>query len=215
MVFGKTSFLLSFVGLVVLMTPDASIPAQPESAEISAVIALPAETEQNRGRPVVAEQDKRPDAVKNLRITKEITVTRWLEPGQYVWSAEDAAAARGPATVIVNLRSRTLSAYRGGVEIGRAHFLYGFGDHPTPLGTFPVKQKKRDHTSNIYNAPMPHMLRLTDDGGDLGRFGLGGNRRVRRHQHDEADKAQQETGFSEHHRAFRSSLQHPASLTRA
>lgn len=164
MVFGKVSFLLSFVGLVVLMTPDATIPAQPESAEISAVIALPAETEQNRGRPVVAEQDKRPDAVKNLRITKEITVTRWLEPGQYVWSAEDAAAARGPATVIVNLRSRTLSAYRGGVEIGRAHFLYGYGDHPTPLGTFPVKQKKRDHTSNIYNAPMPHMLRLTDDG---------------------------------------------------
>lgn len=164
MILGKTSFLLSFAGLVVLMTPDSVAPVQPESAEISAVIALPAETEQNRGRPVVAAQDKRPDAVKNLRITKEITVTRWLEPGQYVWSAEDAAAARGPATVVVNLRSRTLSAYRDGVEIGRAHFLYGYGDHPTPTGTFPVRGKVRDNHSRTYNAPMPHTLWLTEDG---------------------------------------------------
>lgn len=165
MVFGKTSFLLGFAGFVLLMMPDGRTPAQPESAEISAVIALPAETEENRGRPVIAAQDKRPDDVKNLQISREITVTRWLEPGQYVWSAEDAAAARGPATVVVNLRSRTLSAYRGGVEIGRAHFLYGFGDHPTPLGTFPVKEKKRENFSRTYNnAPMPHTLRLTDDG---------------------------------------------------
>jgi lipoprotein-anchoring transpeptidase ErfK/SrfK len=179
MMLGKTSFILSFAGLILLAMPGEQAPAsQPQSAEISAVIALPAETPENRGRPVVAPQDQRPDAVKNLRITKEITVTRWLQPGEYVWSAEDAAAARGPATVVVNLRSRTLSVYRGGVELGRSSMLYGFGEHPTPLGTFPVKERKVDHYSRTYNAPMPHMLRLTDDGVALHGSQLMGNDRA-------------------------------------
>jgi hypothetical protein len=102
--------------------------------------------------------------VRSLAITREINVTRWLEPGEYVWDEDAAATATGPATVVVNLRSRTLSVYRGGVEIGRSSALYGYGEHPTPLGTFKVLQKKKDHISNIYNAPMPHMLRLTNDG---------------------------------------------------
>lgn len=179
MMLGKTSFVLSLAGFILLAMPGDEAPAsQPQSAEISAVVALPAETPENRGRPVVAQQDKRPDAVQALRITKEITVTRWLEPGQYVWEAEAAAAARGPATVVVNLRSRTLSVYRGGVEIGRSSMLYGFGDHPTPLGTFPVKEKKVDHHSRTYNAPMPHMLRLTDDGVALHGSQLMGNDRA-------------------------------------
>lgn len=179
MMLGKTSFVLSFAGLILLAMPGEQAPAsQPQSAEISAVIALPAETDENRGRPVLAEQDKRPDAVKNLRIAKEITVTRWLQPGEYVWSAPDAAQARGPATVVVNLRSRTLSVYRGGVELGRSSMLYGFGEHPTPLGSFPVKEKKVDYHSRTYNAPMPHMLRLTDDGVALHGSQLMGNDRA-------------------------------------
>jgi hypothetical protein len=158
MMLGKTSFILSFAGLILLAMPGEQAPAsQPQSAEISAVIALPAETPENRGRPVVAPQDQRPDAVKNLRITKEITVTRWLQPGEYVWSAEDAAAARGPATVVVNLRSRTLSVYRGGVELGRSSMLYGFGEHPTPARHLPGEGAEgRSLLTHLQCADAPH-----------------------------------------------------------
>ena len=34
----------------------------------------------------------------------------------------------------------------------------------TPLGVFPILQKDADHVSNLYDAPMPYMLRLTNDG---------------------------------------------------
>ncbi|WP_425288434.1 L,D-transpeptidase family protein [Sphingomonas gellani] len=54
--------------------------------------------------------------------------------------------------------------FRSGYEIGTAAILYGARDHPTPLGTVPITEKDADHVSNIYHAPMPYMLRLTDDG---------------------------------------------------
>ena len=170
--FGKTGFFISMAGLAVLMTPEEE-PA-PRTAEISGVQAID-DRPQRQTAPALP--DSRPAAVRALSITRELSVTRWLEPGEFAWDAEAAAEARGPATVVVNLRSRTLSVYRQGVEIGRSSILYGFDAHTTPLGTFPVKQKKRDHTSNIYNAPMPHMLRLTDDGVALhGSANMGNDR---------------------------------------
>jgi lipoprotein-anchoring transpeptidase ErfK/SrfK len=33
-----------------------------------------------------------------------------------------------------------------------------------PTGIFPITEKDADHISNIYDAPMPHMMRLTNDG---------------------------------------------------
>jgi lipoprotein-anchoring transpeptidase ErfK/SrfK len=170
--FGKTGYFISMAGLAVLMTPEEE-PA-PKAAEISGVQAID-DRPQREAAPALP--DNRPEAVKALRITKELNVTRWLAPGEFAWDADAAAAASGPATVVVNLRSRTLSVYRGGVEIGRSSILYGFGEHPTPLGTFPVKEKKRDHHSRKYNAPMPHMLRLTDDGVALhGSANMGNDR---------------------------------------
>jgi lipoprotein-anchoring transpeptidase ErfK/SrfK len=32
------------------------------------------------------------------------------------------------------------------------------------VGAFPITQKDADHVSNLYDAPMPYMLRLTNDG---------------------------------------------------
>ena len=45
-----------------------------------------------------------------------------------------------------------------------AAVLLGTDEKPTPLGVFPISQKKRHHVSNLYGAPMPFMQRLTDDG---------------------------------------------------
>jgi lipoprotein-anchoring transpeptidase ErfK/SrfK len=90
-----------------------------------------------------------------------LPVDRWLASGEYVWGEE---TGRGPITIVVDVRARTLSVYRKGVEIGRSSVVYGFDEKPTPLGVHPVLEKDADHVSNLYGAPMPWMLRLTWDG---------------------------------------------------
>lgn len=82
--------------------------------------------------------------------------------GQYFW--DESAAATGPIVVTVDLEARTISVFRDGHEIGAAAILKGYGSKPTPTGMFPISQKDADHVSNIYEAPMPWMLRLTNDG---------------------------------------------------
>lgn len=92
-----------------------------------------------------------------------LAVHRWLRPGEYVW--DDDGVPAGRLTVVVDLRARTLSAYRAGIEIGRSFITHGADNKPTPTGTFPILEKDADHYSNLYdNAPMPWMLRLTRDG---------------------------------------------------
>lgn len=82
--------------------------------------------------------------------------------GQYFW--DETAAATGPIVVTVDLEARTLSVFRDGHEIGATAILKGYGSKPTPTGMFPITQKDADHVSSIYDAPMPFMLRLTNDG---------------------------------------------------
>ncbi|TMJ13604.1 MAG: hypothetical protein E6G94_11550, partial [Alphaproteobacteria bacterium] len=83
-------------------------------------------------------------------------------PGEYAW--DDEAVPAGRPLVVVNLKAQLLSVYRSGYEIGRARIIYGADNMPTPTGTFPILQKDADHVSNLYDAPMPFMLRLTMDG---------------------------------------------------
>lgn len=82
-----------------------------------------------------------------------------LQPGEYLWAAEGVAPGR--LSIVVDLRRERLYVYRGGVEIGRTLIIYGADHKPTPTGSFPILEKDRDHVSNLYNAPMPYMLRLT------------------------------------------------------
>jgi hypothetical protein len=82
--------------------------------------------------------------------------------GQFFW--DESAAATGPIVVTVDLTARTISVFRDGHEIGAAAILKGYGEKPSPTGVFPITQKDADHVSNIYDAPMPWMMRLTADG---------------------------------------------------
>jgi lipoprotein-anchoring transpeptidase ErfK/SrfK len=91
-----------------------------------------------------------------------LPVHRWLRSGEFAWRAEETPP--GPVTVVVDLRARTLSVYRAGIEIGRSSIVYGYDEKPTPLGAFTILEKDADHVSNLYGAPMPWMLRLTWDG---------------------------------------------------
>jgi lipoprotein-anchoring transpeptidase ErfK/SrfK len=82
--------------------------------------------------------------------------------GQYYW--DETKGAPGPLVVTVDLAARVLSVFEDGHEIGATAILKGYGDKPTPLGVFPITQKDATHVSNLFDAPMPWMLRLTNDG---------------------------------------------------
>jgi lipoprotein-anchoring transpeptidase ErfK/SrfK len=85
-----------------------------------------------------------------------------LAPGEYAWNDEGVTA--GPTMIVADLAVQMLYVYRGGIEIGRSSLIQGDVDKPTPLGVFPILQKKKHHISNLYHAPMPFMMRLTWDG---------------------------------------------------
>ncbi len=80
------------------------------------------------------------------------------------WHWDEQGVPDGPIVITVDLDARVLSIFRGGYEIGAAAVLLGTEEKPTPTGVFPITQKKRHHVSNLYDAEMPYMQRLTDDG---------------------------------------------------
>jgi hypothetical protein len=82
--------------------------------------------------------------------------------GDYVWNEEGAGP--GPLWIRVDPAHQLISVFRGGDEIGTALILYGAAGKPTPIGRFPILEKRADYYSHTYDAPMPFMLRLTADG---------------------------------------------------
>jgi hypothetical protein len=95
-------------------------------------------------------------------VTSLLKVKGPLRFGSYVWH-EDGAEA-GATWVRVDLKRQTMSVFRGGDEIGTAVVLFGTDGKPTPKGSFQVLERDADHHSSLYDAPMPYMLRLTNDG---------------------------------------------------
>lgn len=82
--------------------------------------------------------------------------------GTFYW--DETKGEPGPLVITVDLAARVLSVFENGHEIGTTAILKGYGDKPTPVGVFPITQKDAHHVSNLYDAPMPWMLRLTNDG---------------------------------------------------
>lgn len=120
--------------------------------------------------PAVAEASPPPQIVAGrvgsapqpFKIETFLQPDRPLKPRDYVWDAE--GAPRAALRIVVDIEAQRLYVYRGGVEIGRSTLIYGADDKPTPMGTFPILEKDADHVSNLYDAEMPYMLRLTWDG---------------------------------------------------
>ena len=91
-----------------------------------------------------------------------LRIDRRMHYGDFEWN--DKGVPAGPITIRVDLRTQLMSVFRGGHEIGTAVALYGADSKETPLGSFPVLWKGRNHRSSLYDAPMPFTLRLTGDG---------------------------------------------------
>jgi len=99
----------------------------------------------------------------HFTIKRILPIEGAIKYGDWHWD-EDGAPKDGPIVITVDLDARVLSIFRGGYEIGAAAVLLGTEDKPTPLGVFPITQKRRHHVSNLYDAEMPYMQRLTNDG---------------------------------------------------
>ena len=101
--------------------------------------------------------DGRREVVRSM-----LNITGPMHFGNFVWD-EDRIPA-GPVWVRIDLGRQLLSVFRSGHEIGSAVILYGTDRKPTPTGSFTVLEKNPHYYSRSYNAPMPYMLRLTNDG---------------------------------------------------
>jgi lipoprotein-anchoring transpeptidase ErfK/SrfK len=100
----------------------------------------------------------------NYRIERTMKFKGPIPFGDWAWN-ETNAPLKGPVLITVDINSETLSVFRGGHQIGMTRMTYGDDDKPTPIGVFPITQKSEKHRSNIFvNAPMPYMLRMTNDG---------------------------------------------------
>lgn len=108
-------------------------------------------------KPTLALPGKQTRTVRSL-----IEVGKPLRFGDYVW--DESAASAGPVWIRIDLTRQLVSVFRGEDEIGTAVILYGAPEKPTPKGAFKVIAKATDHYSRSYDAPMPYMLRLTEDG---------------------------------------------------
>ncbi len=95
-------------------------------------------------------------------IKRVLPINGPIKYGEWHWDEE--GVPDGPIVVTIDKQARVISVFRGGYEIGAAAVLLGTPDHPTPVGVFPILQKNKDHVSNLYDAEMPYMMRLTWDG---------------------------------------------------
>ncbi|MFT4027574.1 MAG: L,D-transpeptidase family protein [Novosphingobium sp.] len=126
-------------------------PAQPVPAAVRQAKVEPARTE-----------PKQPPVDDRFVIKRILPIDGPIRYGESHW--DEAGVAPGPLVITVDLDARVLSVFRGGYEIGATAVLLGTQEKPTPTGVFPITEKKKDHVSNLYDAPMPYMQRLTDDG---------------------------------------------------
>jgi lipoprotein-anchoring transpeptidase ErfK/SrfK len=142
---------------------------QPETENSASYTAPPAFEATEGAKPAVKPEVKpeaKPEpapAQAAFVIKRTLPITDPIKYGQWFWN-EANAPATGPIFITVDLDARVLSIFRDGVEIGTSAVLLGTQEKPTPLGVFPITQKDQHHVSNLYDAPMPYMMRLTNDG---------------------------------------------------
>lgn len=147
--------VLVAVALVAWSQVDVRTPAQPAApakAEDRIRIRYPAGKE-----PILTLADGDRRMVRSL-----LKTPGRMTFGDFIWNADGVAP--GPVWVRVDLARQTISVFRSDQEIGSAVILYGTDGKPTPTGVFPILAMAEQHSSNLYDAEMPYMLRLTNDG---------------------------------------------------
>jgi lipoprotein-anchoring transpeptidase ErfK/SrfK len=73
----------------------------------------------------------------------------------------------GPLHIIVSIDKQRATLFADGRPVASTAISSGTAAHPTPMGVFTVIQKDRHHVSNLYDASMPYMQRITWSGSAL------------------------------------------------
>lgn len=158
----KTSTMAGFGAAVIGLAAIGGVLVFADRDEPEATMAAAVAT----AKPVAAAPSPttpaQPPVDERFVIKRILPISGPIKYGEWHWDENDVAP--GPLVVTVDLDARVLSVFRGGYEIGATAVLLGTQDKPTPTGVFPITQKRKDHVSNLYDAPMPYMQRLTDDG---------------------------------------------------
>ncbi|MGA1799536.1 L,D-transpeptidase family protein [Sphingomonas sp. 4RDLI-65] len=155
-VLGGSAVLIG--GLALSGSPVKVRATETPARVVSAKVAPPAREVVPKPAPITAAAE--PD--EGYVVKRVLDVPEPLRHGAYYWDTE--GVPEGPIVITVDLVAQTLSIFRAGYEIGTAAVIYGADEKPTPLGVFKITQKDAHHVSNLYGAPMPYMLRLTNDG---------------------------------------------------
>ena len=104
-----------------------------------------------------------PARAEPLVVKRVLPINGPIKYGEWHWDTDGVPP--GKIVMTVDLDARVISVFRDGYEIGAAAVLLGTQEHPTPLGTFPIRYKMRHNVSEKYNnAPMPYSMFLTNDG---------------------------------------------------
>jgi lipoprotein-anchoring transpeptidase ErfK/SrfK len=74
---------------------------------------------------------------------------------------------KGPLHIIVSIDKQRATLYADGQAFAQTKISSGTATHPTPMGVFSILQKNRHHVSNLYDAKMPYMQRITWSGAAL------------------------------------------------
>lgn len=86
-----------------------------------------------------------------------------LRNGQYLWKQGRTSAQ--VTRVVLDLSRQLAFAYNDDELVAVSTISSGSKDHLSPVGVFPVLEKKRMHRSIRYdNAPMPYMQRINEYG---------------------------------------------------
>jgi lipoprotein-anchoring transpeptidase ErfK/SrfK len=153
---GRKALGIAFIGFAglagaMMLTKPSSQPEPPASAADTVEAPTPPQV------GAIAPKADDPFVIKRI-----LPIAGPIKYGEWHW--DETGVPDGPIVITVDLDARVLSIFRGGYEIGAAAVLLGSEDKPTPTGVFPITQKARHHMSNLYDAPMPYMQRLTNDG---------------------------------------------------
>ena len=91
------------------------------------------------------------------------------KPGKAAVAETDKTppAPKGLLQIVVSLDKQRATLFADGVVVTQSKISSGTAEHPTPLGIFSILQKSRHHVSNLYDAPMPFMQRITWSGSAL------------------------------------------------
>lgn len=93
---------------------------------------------------------------------KRVKVKRKTDPAEI--AAKQAAKPQGPLVITVSIEKQRVKVYDSNGLFAEAAVSTGTRTHPTPTGVFSIIQKNKHHVSNLYNASMPYMQRITWSG---------------------------------------------------